>query len=242
MDLNGKRVLITGAAKRIGAGLVERFAEEGSSVVVHVNKSTDEGEQLVSALQEDGVEAYLVQADLAVSEDRINLFDQIEEECGSVDILINNASVFEVDTIREYQPEKARQQLEVNLLAPIHLAHLFVHQLKNNGCIVNILDQRITGLDVAHLSYVLSKKGLLELTKLLAVDLAPKVRVNAVAPGAILPPSGSGTSSMPEYAGKTLLKHACSIEGVADAVIQCAKQDSWTGQVLYVDSGQHLLA
>ncbi len=227
MILTGKRALVTGGAVRVGKAIVEALQAEGVEVVVHYRDS----EAAAKALS-----PHAERADLESMAECAALI----ERAGPLDILINNASLFTKDRLADATPERALRELNVNLLAPMELMRQFAARAQT-GAVINLLDRRVRANDAACLPYSISKKGLEELTKLAALDLAPGIRVNAVAPGPILPPPGSDGTGFAEMAGKVPLELFPSPADIAEAALFLLKADYCTGQVIYVDGGQHLL-
>jgi len=227
MVLKGKRALVTGGAVRIGRAITEALQAAGVEVVVHYRSSKAEAEAL---------SPFTVQADLQSLED----CSRIIEEAGKLDILINNASVFTKDSLADSTPDRVRREFQINLFAPMELTRAFAVQA-GRGAIINLLDRRIACNDTTCVPYSITKKGLEELTKLAALEYAPNIRVNAVAPGAILPPSESSAESARELAGNLPLDNLPTPENIAEATLFLLQADLITGQVIYIDGGQHLL-
>jgi NAD(P)-dependent dehydrogenase (short-subunit alcohol dehydrogenase family) len=237
MELRGKTALVTGGAVRIGAEICLALAREGANVAVHYRSSAAEAEALCKKLAATGVKARSYRADLSDPTDLAKLVSS----AGAVDILVNSAAVFHKDRIADVSAEKLLAEFWPNLFAPILLTRAFAAQGRR-GAIVNILDRRITGHDTSCVPYLLAKKALAEFTALAALELAPRVTVNAVAPGPILPPPGKGGRYLKEKGGKVPLDVRFEPKDIAGAVLYLLKQDKMTGQVLFVDGGQHLLA
>ena len=182
-------------------------------------------------------------------------------KAGNIDALINNAAVFHKDGLMAVTERKFMAELRVNFMAPAVLMREFARIVIDrsqktggapSGKVVNLLDRRIAGAEAGCLPYLLSKKMLAEFTRSSALELAPYVTVNGVAPGAILPPpvkkgpgkpgKGRGVTAITrDLAGTIPLKRKCSVNDVAEAVIFLLESDGITGQVIYVDGGQHLL-
>ena len=226
LSLEGKRVLVTGGAVRLGRKMVEALQAEGASVVVHANRSVDEAgalsSQVVQGRLPEDIPAILAAA-------------------GPLDILINNAAVFRKDRLPESTPERLHREFEVNLFAPLELIRLFAEQLEGRrGAVINIIDRRYRSLDPSCVPYLLSKKGLADLTRLAALEYAPRIQVNGVAPGPVLPPP-NGSEIAREASGNLLLDHAPTPDDVADTVLFLLKSSSITGEVICVDGGQHLI-
>ncbi len=227
MNLSGKRALVTGGAVRIGRAIVKALQSEGVDVVVHYNHSRADAEDL---------SPYTVQADLECPEESSALVDRV----GPLDILINNASIFTKDSLASSTPEKTLREFQINLFSPMELTRTFAAQGKH-GAVVNLLDRRIHCHDTTCAPYSISKNGLAELTRLAALEFAPHVRVNAVAPGPVLPPPGSSASSARELAGNIPLDELPTPDEIAQAVIFLLKAEAVTGQIIFVDGGQNLL-
>ena len=227
MVLKGKRALVTGGAVRIGRAITEALQAAGAEVVVHYRSSKAEAEAL---------SPFTVQAELQSLEDCSGLI----ERAGKLDILINNASIFTKDSLADSTPERVRREFNVNLFAPMELTRAFVAQA-GQGAVINLLDRRIRCNDTTCVPYSITKKGMEELTKLAALEYAPDIRVNAVAPGAILPPSESSAESARELAGNIPLEELPTAGDIAEAVLFLLHSEFITGQVVYVDGGQHLL-
>jgi len=227
MNLLGRRALVTGGAVRIGKVIVQALQAEGADVVVHYNHSKKEAERL---------SAHTVHADLGNPDECTTLI----ERAGCPDILINNASVFTKDALATSTPERVLREFQINLFAPLELMRQFA-SLTHEGAVVNLLDRRIRCHDTGCVPYSISKKGLEELTRMAAVEYAPRIRVNAVAPGPVLPPPGSTVGNVRELAGNIPLDALPTPERIAEAVLFLLKADSTTGQTIFVDGGQHLL-
>jgi len=227
MVLEGKKALVTGGAVRIGRAITKALQAAGADVVVHYQNSGEQAKTL---------SPFTVQADLAKPGEVASLI----ERAGPLDILVNNASVFTKDSLAAATPGRVLDEFNINLFAPMELIRCFAAQTRS-GAVINLLDRRIRANDSNCLPYSISKKGLEELTKLSALELAPGIRVNAVAPGPILPPPGSSAEGFRERAGNIPLDLLPSPEHVAEAVLYLLKADYCTGQIIYVDGGQHLL-
>jgi NAD(P)-dependent dehydrogenase (short-subunit alcohol dehydrogenase family) len=231
MKLNGKRALVTGGAVRIGRAIADALAEAGVEVIVHFQTSEKEAQAFWPNV---------IQADLNDPAQCETLIKQAAEEFGPIDILINNAAVFHKTRLLDADVETVMAELQPNLLAPLALIRGFAKQAKS-GHIINLLDRRITSHDTDYVPYMLSKKGLEELTKLAALELAPGIAVNAIAPGAILPPPGKEKDTSWEPAGTIPLDIRPDTDDIADAAMYLLKSKSITGQTLFIDGGQNLL-
>src|SRR6516165_6388551 len=181
-------VLVTGGAKRLGRAIALHLGKAGWSVAVHYNRSQADAEETVAALHRMGAHAAALNADFSLEDDTQRLIERARESVGPLTALINNASVFESDTISTMTRESWTKHIETNLRAPLVLAQTFAEQLPEGqeGAVVNLLDQRVLKPTPQFLSYGVSKAGLFWLTVVLAQALAPRIRVNAVAPGPTL--------------------------------------------------------
>ena len=240
MELYGKTALVTGGAVRIGRAICEALAASGVNVVIHYWQSRSAAEALRARLRKSGVRAWLVKAELQSEDACVGLISDAVKAAGRFEILVNNAAVFHKDSLRFTTAEKLLAEFWPNLFAPLLLMRAFVERC-GTGRIVNLLDRRIAGRDTSCVPYLLSKKALAALTGLAALELAPQFTVNGVAPGAILPPPGRGAAYLRDAAGPAPLQRACTPAEVAAAVVGLLQQDAVTGQIVYVDGGQHLL-
>lgn len=239
--------LVTGAAVRIGRDIALALADRGYRIVIHCRESVGEAEALRKSLLQSGGTAFVVRGDLAHAGQRDQMMRDALAATGTLDVLVNCASVFSRESLAGSSDVSVAREFEVNLFAPISLTRAFAaaHAARGAharmGHVVNILDRRVSGLDTDFLPYVLSKKSLQDFTKMAAVELAPGIAVNAIAPGAILPPVIQGDASASEPRGDALLAHACTPQDVADAVCFLVTSRGITGQTLFVDSGQNLI-
>lgn len=239
--LRNKTALVTGASRRIGRELCLALAEEGVNLVMHYRSSTgDEAKELAAELAKRGVKTWLVQADFEEPRECQSLIERVISEAGSLDILINSASVFLAGTLDEMTLNDLNRTIQVNAWVPFLLSRDFA-RLAGRGKIINLLDTRIEGYDWKHAAYILSKQALALLTRMTALEFAPSVTVNAVAPGLILPPPGKGQDYLEKLAETVPLRRHGSPRDIADAAIYLLKSDFITGQVIYVDGGRHLM-
>lgn len=240
MKLKGRTALVTGGAVRIGKAICEALAAEGCNVIIHCSRSLPAAQSLAGQLEARGVKAWVVKEAIDSEADCRSLMAASLECAGGLDILVNNAAVFHKTRMKAVTEQKLRLEFGINLFAPVLLSRLFAEQV-DRGVIVNLLDRRIRANDVECLPYSLSKKGLADFTEEAALALAPGIRVNAVAPGPVLPPPGKGPQYLYDRAGRIPLRTRISPQDIAEAVVMAARCDSMTGQILYVDGGQHLL-
>lgn len=246
MELAGKRVLVTGGAVRIGRGICEALAARGCHLAIHCRDSSDEATGLAERVRSDGGTAVVVQAALDVEATCREVVDEAWAALGGLDALVNNAAVFHKDSLLETTVAKLETEFSVNLYAPILLSRAFAEHVTQEGegglrgRIINLLDRRIRGHETDCLPYLLSKKMLAAFTLDAARELAPEIAVNGVAPGAVLPPPGKDEAYVKDLAGTNPLAHQCTVEEVAEAVVFLLASDAITGQIIFVDGGQHL--
>lgn len=233
-------VLITGAARRIGRAIAQWAADHRWRVILHANRSVEEARDFGHALEREGAEVYVIRGDLAEPEGARAVFEQALAVAETVDAVVNNAAVFSRMPLAEADAASFESVWRINTLAPVILTQCLYRHLRKRrtfGCAVNLLDQRIAEPSIGAMPYLLSKKALEAFTLSGAKELAPTLRINAVAPGAVLlPESVSGR----EPAGNFPLGVRPAPDDVAAAVGFLLEAETVTGQVLYVDGGQHL--
>ncbi len=238
-DLRGKTALVTGAAKRVGAAISLALAREGANVVVHHSRSVSEAERLRSEIEAMDVRCWLVQADFEKPAEYETLIARAIEAAGSLDFLVNNASLFTLDSLTKVTFESLTQNMQVNAWVPFALSRDFA-RLAGRGKIVNLVDSRTHDFDWTHVAYILSKHVLLVLTRVTALRFAPDITVNGVSPGLILPPPGEDESYIDRLIDTVPLKRHGSPEDIAEAVLYLLKSDFVTGEIVNVDGGRHL--
>ena len=231
--------LVTGAAKRLGKAIALHLAERGMDICIHYNTSAEDAQEVANAVRELGRSAWLVEGDLADEGVPERVVDDAAAAAAGLDVLVNSASIFPADSLMEFTFEELQWNLRVNAWAPLVLCRCFAGQCET-GTVVNLLDSRVLSYDRTHVAYHLSKKMLDALTRMLAVELAPAIRVNAVAPGLVLPPVGAPVDYMVQGAAELPLKTHGSAQDVATAVAYLLDAGFVTGQTLYVDGGRHL--
>ena len=237
-----KVALVTGAGKRIGADIARRLAREGYGLALLARGSIEGAHALAGQIVAGGGAAEAFEADLSDPQAAAATFTGIAARLGPIELLVNNAAIFETDAIATLDLTKWRRQFAVNLEAPVFLAGAFAAALPGDreGCIVNIIDQRVLRLTPQYLSYTLTKSALWTATQTLAQALAPRIRVNAVGPGPTYPSVGQGEAGMSQEAAGSPLGRAVRGEEIGDAVAYLAGARNVTGQIICVDAGQHL--
>jgi NAD(P)-dependent dehydrogenase (short-subunit alcohol dehydrogenase family) len=234
--------LITGGALRLGAAICRELAARDYAVVIHFNRSAASAEALAREIETRGGRAAITGADLAQVDALGGFYAEASRHFGPPTLLVNNASAFVTDTIASMSPDDFTTNLAVNLAAPVFLAQAFAKALPpdQDGAIINVIDQRVLRPDPRFFSYTLAKSALFTATKTLAQALAPRIRVNAVGPGPTLPSIHEGEAGLAREAAGTPLGRVVDPAGIARAVAFLAEAESVTGQMIAVDSGQHL--
>jgi NAD(P)-dependent dehydrogenase (short-subunit alcohol dehydrogenase family) len=235
-------VLITGAARRIGRVLALDLAARGWRIGLHCRTSIDEGERLATEIRTLGGTAAVLTADLAVAAEVERLIPDCAAALGPPSCLVNNAAMFTYDRIDTLDPAVWDAQLAVNLRAPVLLAKAFAAHLPTgeNGNIINMIDQRIWKPTPHFFSYAASKAGLWGVTRTLAQALAPRIRVNAIGPGPVLPGAHQSEAEFQAQCAATLLRRGTTPQEIAAAVRFILDAPALTGQMIALDGGQHL--
>ena len=234
--------LVTGAGRRIGRAIAMSLAAAEWHVGVHYFHSSDAAETVVDEIQSLGGRAVAIGTDLGAVGASSELIAVAEEQMGPLTCLVNNASVFEQDTVATATRTTWDQHMNVNLRAPFELAQAFVRQLPavEEANIINIIDQRVWNLTPDFTTYTLSKAGLWGLTQILARALAPQVRVNGVGPGPTLQSVHQSEEAFTNEWSSMPLKRQVSPEEIAAAVRFILEAPAMTGQMIAIDAGQHM--
>lgn len=234
--------LVTGAARRIGRAIALGLAGDGYAVAVHHKDSAEAAAAVVAEIVQSGGRAIAVACDLADEAQTANLVPRVTAQLGPLGLLVNNASVFERDEALDTTRESWNAHLSVNLRAPFVLTQGFARQLPGETCgnVINLLDERVLNLTPHFVSYTLSKAGLWTLTQTLALALAPRIRVNGIGPGPVLPsPRQSEAQFVRQYQAMPLQRPS-SPEEIVTAVRFILAAPSMTGHIIPLDGGQHL--
>jgi pteridine reductase len=241
VDLSGKVAIVTGGAVRLGKAMATALAGKGVRVVVHYNTSSTEAQATVAEIRAAGGDAIAAQADLSDLHQIPDVVDVALEAFGKADILVNSAALFEPGDIQGTTPENWDRQFAVNLRAPFFLSKEFAKRaVRDRGQIINIAGTRAVKPDPNHLAYSVTKAGVVALTRALALALAPKIRVNAIAPGAILPPPGMGEEYLEQVARQTPAQKPGSPDDIVRALLFLLESPFVTGHVMTVDGGASL--
>ena len=237
-------VLITGAGRRVGRYLALGLADDGWDVAVHYNQSSEPAETVAAEIRAKGRRAAAVGADLADAGATADLMPATVAALGPITALVNNASIFERDTLTTMDRDSFDSHIGVNLAAPVFLAQAFAAQLPADasGAIVNVIDHKVLRLTPPYFSYTISKAGLWAATRLLAMALRPQIRVNGVGPGLTLPSGGQTDAEFEAMHARTPLKVGTTEADVLAAVRYLLAAPTVTGQMIAVDGGSHLMA
>lgn len=234
--------LVTGGAVRVGRAISLALAAAGSRVVVHYNSSAAAAEMLVREIEDAGGQAAAIGADLSRHDEVLRLAEEAAQPFGPLDLLVNSAAIFPDAGLADVDGELWEQTMAINLRAPFFLTQRVGAQMRasGGGCIVNLGD--LAGIQSwsRHAAHGIAKAGLLHLTRVAARALAPEVRVNAIAPGTVLPPDDMGEDEVERLTRGIPLQRIGSAEDVADAVLYLARARFVTGETIVVDGGRLL--
>ena len=235
------KVIITGGATRIGAAIAKSLADYETIITIHYNRSKKNALKLKKELEDLGSEVYLLKADLNNHKQAHALLKLACKKMKGLNCLINNASLFENDSLYNFTDKSFTKHLNINLKAPAILIQNFKKLLKNSeGNIINIIDQRVEKLTPYFFSYTLSKSSLVTLTKTTAMKLAPNIRVNGISPGPTLKNSRQSETHFKKQWKSVLLKKKVELKNVCEGVKFLIKNDNITGEIINIDSGQRL--
>jgi NAD(P)-dependent dehydrogenase (short-subunit alcohol dehydrogenase family) len=234
--------LVTGGARRIGRAIVEDLAANGWAVAIHYRTSADAADDLAAGIVAAGGRATAVRGDLADIAAATGIVETATAALGPLTLLVNNASIFEKDSVGGLDAALWQRQLAVNLAAPVFLAEAFARQLPEDaeGNVVNLLDQRVFRPTPDYFSYQLSKSALLTATETLAMALAPRIRVNGIAPGPVLPSAHSTPERFAGHIAELPLQRQPDLADFGRTVRYFVENRSITGQVIALDGGQRL--
>ncbi len=240
MDLRERVILITGAGRRIGRAIALAISAKGASVAVHYNTSAQEAKQLVDEIQQKGGKAFSIQGNLQVVSDCKRIVDETVLQFKTIDILINNASVFFSTPFSEVNEDEWDRLIDTNLKGSFFCAQAAAKVMrKKEGKIINFADWSAIRPENDYLPYCISKAGIIALTKGLARTLAPHITVNAISPGPILPPEGSNDRDKARVIRNTPLGRFGTLEDIVNAILFLIEgTDFMTGATLTIDGGR----
>ncbi len=238
-----KTALVTGGAIRIGAAIVSALSADGWRVVVHYNSSSDAALALAAELNENGGQVETIRCDLS----DLSATERLVPECvalaGPIDCLINNASLFEPDWLTNLDAAQWQRQLDVNLRAPALLTKAFAEALPDDreGCIINMLDNKVFSPNPDYFSYSIGKFGLKGLTEMAAMELGPRIRVCGIAPGLTTISGDQTEEDFDRQSRINLLDRPSAPDEIAKAVKFILSSDIYNGQTLVLDGGQSMM-
>jgi NAD(P)-dependent dehydrogenase (short-subunit alcohol dehydrogenase family) len=237
-----KVALVTGAAKRIGRAIALDLGKAGFAVAIHHNNSMSEADSAAAEIRAGGGVAATFNADFMNEAETASLIARVVREFGPIGLLVNNASRFEVDDFAGATRESWDSNIETNLRAPFVLTQAFAAQLPDDagGSIVNLIDQRVWNLTPYFATYTVSKAGLWALTQTSAMAFAPRIRVNAIGPGPVLPSPRQSQEQFERQCAAMPLKRGATTAEIARAIRFILETPSMTGQMIALDGGQHL--
>ncbi len=239
--MEANKIIITGAATRMGAAIAKKLSGPGVEMIIHYNTSRTEAEKLKKELIKNKTKVYLVKGNLAKEQDLKKIIKFSKDKLKYFDCLVNNASLFENDNLKNFTSKSWGNHINVNLKAPAYLTKEFAKNTRGkNNNIINIIDQRVFKLTPFFFSYTISKTGLYTLTKTSAMELAPNVRVNGIAPGPTIKNKRQTDNHFKKQYLATPLKRQVNVKDICSAVDFFIKNSSITGQVIAIDSGQNL--
>ena len=234
-----KAALVTGGAKRVGAEIVKRLAELGYNIALHYNSSIDNAKKIKREVELAGIICKLFQCDFTEEGKVSTLIKEVKKEFPGLILLINNASIFIREKIINTENHIYNKIFNINFKTPFILSRDFSKNV-NKGNIINIIDTKIAKNDFKYSAYTLSKKALADFTLMSAIEFAPGIRVNGIAPGLILPPAGETDEYLEKIAKNIPLKKKGEINDVINALEFLLNNEYITGQIIYVSGGQQL--
>ena len=237
--MKNSTALITGGSKRIGREISIFLASQGYDLVISYNESKNEAEKLSKEIvKKFGVKCEIFKADLRDEKQTKELAKFVKKNSAKWSLLVNNASVFQKSKFLTAAESEMSDNFNIHFFSPLILAKEFAKNAPKNGQIINLTDKNITRYETSYFYYLLSKKSLAELTKMLSVELAPKIRVNGIAPGFILNPIDNSIAD--NFVKKIPLQTKGDVENIVQAVEFLLKNKFVTGQILFVDGGASL--
>jgi pteridine reductase len=241
MNLEGRVALVTGAGRRVGRALALALGREKMRVAVHYNSSAEGAEETAGEIERLGGEAKLFSADLSSRDGPAQLVQDVAKSYGTLAVVINSAAIMERTPVGEVTPDDWDEMFALNLRAPFMICQAAAPILrKEQGSIVNIADLAAFESWPAYIPHSISKAGIVKMTSALAKVLAPEIRVNAIAPGAVMLPTDWAEESSERLIATTPLQRLGSPEDVAGAMLFLLHADYMTGETLIVDGGRHI--
>ena len=232
--------MITGGAKRLGKEMALSLAQKGWDVALHFRNSESDAETTRQRIEKTGVVCRLFQANLERAQEAVDMLKKVLKEFPELDLLVNNASVFDESPLATVDEEVFDRQFDVNFKSPFFMTQQYTKNCRS-GHVVNILDTKIQSNRAGRFTaYNLSKKALMHLTQMSAIDLAPRFRVNAIAPGPVLKASHASEEEFQIRIQQTPLKLEIPGSSIVSALNYLIENPNLTGEILYCDNGSHL--
>jgi len=243
MQITGRNALVTGGATRVGRALTLALAASGADVFIHYNSSAGPAEETAAEVAALGRRAASGAANLGDPGVAPDLISTATDALGPISILVNSASGFPEDTLEDVTLEGWHRTLDLSLAGPVFLTQSFAAALPDDadGAVVNVTDMKTLRPYRKHFSYVIAKGGIDTFTRAAALALGPRIRVNAVALGVILPPPGRDDSYATRLAADLPLRRVGGTAPVAAAVVALVENDFMTGEIVRIDGGGHLV-
>jgi pteridine reductase len=243
MDIHDKVALVTGGAHRVGKAIAVALAQAGAHVAITYNTSSDKAQATVDEINQSGRKAVAFQCDQQQIESIEQLFRSLRNEFDRLDIAINSAAIMERQPALDITPDDWARVVDTNLRGPFFIAQAaakWMNEAGVEGSIVNVADLSALQPWPSYPTHTISKRGVLAMTQALALALAPSIRVNAIAPGAILKPDDWDDARWLRLIDSLPLKHSGTLDDVARAVLFCLQTDCMTGQTIVIDGGRSL--
>ncbi|MCO6449836.1 MAG: SDR family oxidoreductase [Caldilineales bacterium] len=242
MELKGKTAIVTGGSQRIGRALVLALASAGCNITLHYNSSVASAQRTAAEAEALGGRIFLHSANLADPSELAGIVTATNQEFGPAQILINSAAIFPKDTLRDVTLDQWSETFRVNLRAPMLLTQAFARSLPDDmpGAVINLTDWRTARPYADHFSYSVAKGAIDAFTGAAAISLAPQIRVNAIALGAMLPPPGQGEEYLQALASNLPLQRVGGVDVIAQALLYLLGNDFVTGEIVRLDGGAHL--
>jgi len=231
--------IITGGSKRIGRSIALTLAGMGYDIALHYNNSKKDALAAQGMIKNHGVKCEIFKSDLSDPSQAAGLIKNVQKNMKGLNLLVNNASIFKEKHFLNVKEKDFDNEFNINLKSPFFLSLQFAKSVKR-GMIINLLDARVSKVHTAHFVYNLTKNALMHLTLMLAKELGPEIRVNAICPGPILPSPGENVNQLKKLAAKTPLKKIGDTSYINSGVKYLVENKFITGEMLYIDGGQHL--
>ena len=232
--------LITGGAKRIGKELCIFLARKGFDIALHYNSSEQDAKQVSAEVKSLGVNCKLFKYDLSNPEKTSDLISKVFKQFPRCSVLVNNASIFKDSSFNNMTVKEFENEFTINFTSPFFLTQQFSRQ-QSSSMVVNIIDTRVSKTNTSYFAYNISKYSLYKFTEMAAKELAPKIRVNGIRPGDILPLAGLDKSYLEKRSKRLPVKKVGSVDNIIKALDYLMSNDFVTGECLFVDGGEHLI-